>query len=349
MGLAMDDQRIDAAPDIVHRRIAGDRHGPGRRVHLDLADGAAVGEDLLVHLVVGHHGQPARKIVRQVAIRRRAGELQEIQRPVAVGRAETAAGKFHPVHRCREHNGGDPAALFDQFRRRHGHHRGGVTHGTARVRPPADADQVGVAHDDADHRDRHVEQVRDHLGEAGFMALAAGLGADDHLHHPFGLDGDLGALLGRPGRRFDVVRQPQAQQPTLGRRRLAAGLETVPIGQPHGEIHIGLVGAAVVARVHGVAIGHGVGRDQVLAAQLDAVEAELLTGDIDQPFQGEIDLGPARGAIGLGRRGIGEDAQRTQTRRRNVVRPGDQGRPLGQGRKGDATRARVGDVGGPEA
>ena len=57
MGLAMDDQRVDAAADVVDRGVAGDRDMAGLGIDLDLADRAAVREHRLVHLVVGGGGE----------------------------------------------------------------------------------------------------------------------------------------------------------------------------------------------------------------------------------------------------------------------------------------------------
>jgi hypothetical protein len=55
MSLAVHDQRVDAAADIVDDRIARDLDHAGFGVDLDLTDGAAVWENGLVHLVVGSH------------------------------------------------------------------------------------------------------------------------------------------------------------------------------------------------------------------------------------------------------------------------------------------------------
>ena len=53
MRLAVHDERIDAAADVVHRRIARDLGGAGIGIDLDFADGAAVGKNRIVHLVIG--------------------------------------------------------------------------------------------------------------------------------------------------------------------------------------------------------------------------------------------------------------------------------------------------------
>ena len=58
------------------------------------------------------------------------------------------------------------------------------------MRAAAGADDVGVADDDVDGLERHRDQVGDHLGEAGLVALAARLGADDDIDTALGADRD---------------------------------------------------------------------------------------------------------------------------------------------------------------
>ena len=57
----------------------------------------------------------------------------------------------------------------------------GVAHRAAGMRAAADADDVGVAEHDGHLVDRHLDEVGHHLGEAGLVALAARLGADDDI------------------------------------------------------------------------------------------------------------------------------------------------------------------------
>src|SRR5712691_3230684 len=63
--LAVDDQRVDAAPDVVDRGEPGDFHRARFGIDLALADRAAVREDGIVHLVVGDDGESARQLLRQ--------------------------------------------------------------------------------------------------------------------------------------------------------------------------------------------------------------------------------------------------------------------------------------------
>ncbi len=61
-----------------------------------------------------------------------------------------------------------------------------------------DLHHVGVAIDDLDALDRNMEQVGDHLGEAGFVPLARRLRADHHIDAPFRQHREAGLLVGRP-------------------------------------------------------------------------------------------------------------------------------------------------------
>ena len=64
MGLAMNDERIDAPPDIVDRGIAAERQPAGIGIYFDLADCAAIGKYRFVHFVVGNDGKAAGEFVR---------------------------------------------------------------------------------------------------------------------------------------------------------------------------------------------------------------------------------------------------------------------------------------------
>ena len=194
-----------------------------------------------------------------------------------------------------------------------------------------------------------AEQVGRDLREARLVALAARLRADHDVDPAFRLHRDLGALPRRADRGLDVVGDAEAEQLAALLRLALALLEAVPVGDPHGEVHVGLVGAAVVEHADGVAVRHLLRRHEILAAQLDAVDAELDRGLVHQPLDRERHLGPARAAIGVGRHGVGEHRARAQRRRRNVVGAGDQARALRQRRQRNAERADVADVVGAHA
>ena len=61
--------------------------------------------------------------------------------------------------------------------------------------PAAQSNNIGIADNDLDQRHRDMQQIRDHLGKTGFMALPAGLGANHHIDAAFWLDRDLCAFF----------------------------------------------------------------------------------------------------------------------------------------------------------
>src|SRR5437899_8788309 len=87
-----------------------------------------------------------------------------------------------------------------------------MPHRAAGMRTAAEADPVGVAGDEVDGRDRHTEQSRDDLRKTRLMTLAIRLGANDDLDPPRRCHGDLRALVWRPDRGFDIIREPQPEQ-----------------------------------------------------------------------------------------------------------------------------------------
>ena len=84
VGLAVHDQRIDAAADIVDAGVAGDLDPAGVGVDLDLADRRAVGKHRLVHLVVGDHRNAVLERLRQLVTRRLAREFEKIESEIGI-------------------------------------------------------------------------------------------------------------------------------------------------------------------------------------------------------------------------------------------------------------------------
>ena len=79
MGLAVDDQRVDAAADVVDAGVTRDRNFAGVGIDLDLADRGAVGEYRLVHLVVGDDREAVLQRAGQLVPRRFARKLEKIE------------------------------------------------------------------------------------------------------------------------------------------------------------------------------------------------------------------------------------------------------------------------------
>ena len=68
MGLAVHDQRIDAAADIVDGGVALDVERAGFGIDLDLAQAGAVWIDRRVHFIVAPHAQAALQCRRQAVL-----------------------------------------------------------------------------------------------------------------------------------------------------------------------------------------------------------------------------------------------------------------------------------------
>src|SRR6185437_8260023 len=158
------------------------------------------------------------------------------------------------------------------------------THRAAGMRAAADRDALGIMRDVIDALERHAEPGVDELREAGLVALAAihrtkhQLDAAARFHRYFG------ALAREAAGDLDVIADADAAQlAILSRFRLTRG-KAPPVGEVERGIHALLVFAVVVGLADGVGIGEGVLRDEILAPQLDRIEAALIGGEIDQPL-----------------------------------------------------------------
>ena len=212
MGLAVDDERIDAAADVVHAGIAREREPAAVGVDLDFADRAAVREYRIVHFVVGDDGKPAGEIVGQREFRDLLRQFEEIEAAVGLARGKAPVVELDVLGRGAERERGDALAFGDEIGRGNREHGGGMAHGTAGMRAAAGAHHVGVAHDDADALERDLQQIRHDLREARLMALPGRLGADDDVDAALGLDGDARLFLGRADRGLDVIGEAEAEQ-----------------------------------------------------------------------------------------------------------------------------------------
>jgi len=88
VSLAVDDHRIDAAADIVDRRIARQVDPAGFRVDFHLAHRAAVGKHRIVHLIVRRSRERAEPVQRGLL-----GQFEDIEGAVARRRAEAPVGE----------------------------------------------------------------------------------------------------------------------------------------------------------------------------------------------------------------------------------------------------------------
>src|SRR4030081_2446420 len=116
------------------------------------------------------------------------------------------------------------------------------------------------------------------------MALAARLRPNDDVDTSLRTHGDPRLLVGRADRGLDIVRKPAAEQLAAFGGGAPTLLEALPVGDVHRPVHVLLVAPAVVVHADGVAVRHRFGPDQVLAPQLDAVDAEPRRRGVDEPL-----------------------------------------------------------------
>src|SRR5579864_2527055 len=113
------------------------------------------------------------------------------------------------------------------------------------------------------------------------MALALRHGADCHFDDAFRLHHHFGLLARRAGGSVDVIGDTDAATFAARFRLGAAGREALPIAEPQHPLHAVVVLAAVVDHTERVGVGHRRYRNEIAAAELDAVDAGLFRGEVD--------------------------------------------------------------------
>ena len=177
------------------------------------------------------------------------------------------------------------------------------------VPPPRDTSAVSeCTHADVFHRD--TERVADDHRERRLVALAVRARADPCGHLAVGLDLDRAVLTVERERRADleVRRDTDAEHlrvAALAPRRLL-GAQRVVAGLLERDVERLRVLAAVVDRTQpgDRRERERLGRDEVLAPDLDRIDAELVGRDVEGALD-EVDrLGPAGAAVRGDRRGV---------------------------------------------
>jgi len=92
------DQRIDAAPDIIHNGIAADLDPAGLGIDLDFAHRTAIGKHRIVHFVVGYDG----KFALQPKARHLLRQFEKVEAAIAARRSKTAIGECDVANRRTE-------------------------------------------------------------------------------------------------------------------------------------------------------------------------------------------------------------------------------------------------------
>ena len=236
-----------------------------------------------------------------------AREVEQAEGPVRAGRGEQPV-LIHDVGLFRRQKLGRGAArLGEDVPGGFVQQRADEPHRAGRMRTAAALHDRGVAGDDLDALERHVEQIGRDLREHGLVALAARLRAGDEFNFAaavrMALHGQRDALVGRADRRFDVVRQSDAAQQRPA-RLLSLRRSRKPFQSACSSVvfHVAAEIAAVIGEPHGGAVGELVLADEIAAADLDAVDFQLLGREFKQPLHHEHRLRAGR------RRGTGRSA-----------------------------------------
>src|SRR5262245_4000308 len=106
MRLAMKNQRIDGAADVIDTAVARDLDLPGVGINFDLAGGAAVRKHRLVHLVLGRDREAVLQFGRQGEALDFAREFQKVEGAIAGWRGKPSVGEVHVVGSGVKRNGG---------------------------------------------------------------------------------------------------------------------------------------------------------------------------------------------------------------------------------------------------
>ena len=194
-------------------------------------------------------------------------------------------------------------------------HRVARHHGPARGKGSrAPVKFAGVARHDADVLNRRAQLLGHDLCKRGVVPLPLRADAHGHRNAPARLHRHLRALVGPNARALDVGHHADADVlALLAQPRLLGFDEIVVVDEVERFVQRGLVVARIVAQGGKVlvddfvVVGKGVRRDEIFAADVDAVDLQLLRGQIEQPLHDKDAVLPPRAAVGGDDGFVGED------------------------------------------
>ena len=264
--------------------------------------------------------EPFGQVVREVRHQR---DVEE--RFAAIGRAfdeELSALVRHVLLVGLEQVRGDLLRLLLDLLGRHVDRRCADGTAAAAVAAHPERHLAGVAVDDVDVVDRNLQFVGDDLRERRLVALAVRMRAGEDRHLPGRMDADVRALVQarlRPERarhrrrreptRLEVGGEADAEVPALFARRLLLTTERLVVEDLQGLVEGAGVVAAVVEQRDRRLVRELVGRDEVLAPDLDRIHPQLARRQVDEPLDHIRGFGPACAAVRVHRRGVREDAR----------------------------------------
>ncbi len=184
-------------------------------------------------------------------------------------------------------------------------------------------------------REGHAEPGREHLRERRGVRLAVAVRAAHHEQAAVGGHADVGGieeararaeharvLRRRHARAFDEVADAEPPEQSALRGRLPARGKAGVVGELERALEQFREIAGVVGRSYGGRVRHCRRRDEVLAPELEAVEAEPRRRLLDEALEDVARLGTPSAPVGVGGHGIGEEDAHVD---------GDRGDPVGAG------------------
>ena len=333
MQLAVDHHGVDARSAVIHRDIAKDCRSAGLRIDFHDADVRSERPDEVAGIEEGRRLKAALHALRQtVGLECRHGDLLDGDRfrrrafheGLAVLVNDVAFGRLQQV-------GGDLAGLLLHL---HGTDMDRVAvqrraPAAVGVHPHGSDRRVAVLH--VDVLDRDAQHVGGHLRVGRLVALAVRRAADDHggltgemdVHHRHAPERDAGRGLG--GRRrpqsanLDIGGEANADVLALfallrlltPKRRVVDHLQRLV---QRNRVVAGVVGQPQQRRE-----GLVLRPNEVLSPDFDRVDPGLPGDQVHDAFDQVGRLRPAGPAIGVGRRGVCEDANRPAVERLHLV------------------------------
>ena len=308
--LALQRQRIDDPAGVLHHDIIDDLHLTDLRVDRHMRGLRAVAVGVLLVEKGAFPGQARERGQRQrLAVR--AADLI-LGEPDLGGRASKPLRCF--LAQCRlEIMGG-----IEQCRAAH-HDRPGMVGAVAVAHEGG-----GAVIDAADPVHRDFERVGGDLREHGLHPLPDRGRADEHRDRAILVDCKPRGLLRAGGTAFDEAtdRDPMvapANELALQLRLLRPADFLKAALQRHPVVAAVVFILVLVGRNGRDWIRHFRMRDQVFAAELDPVDAQILRNDVEQPLAEEIGLEAARPAIGADRRLVGHPQRNVELDVRDAV------------------------------
>ena len=149
--------------------------------------------------------------------------------------------------------------------------------------------------------------------------------------------------MGRAHRRLHGIGEPYPCELAAPGRRRPPRLKAAPVGELQRQLQIAQKIPAVIGEARCGAIGQRRPRNQVAAAQFDAVDPHVLRGHVEQALDHQRRLWPPRAAIGCDGDRVAHGAAQTHACPGDVINRGAHPPAVMQGREGEHMGADVAD------